>query len=413
MNVKTRRVVITGIGLITPLGLNVKDTWRRILNGKSGIRLIQTFDTSEFAVKFAGTIPNFNPESQGLSTKDVKKMDISIQMGLAAAIQAWKDSEIDINKTNTSRIGVSIGSGIGGLTSIVSNYESMKKKGVRKISPFFIPSSIINMISGQVSLRYGLKGPNIAIVSACATGTHNIGYSARTISFGDADIMITGGSEKASCELGIGGFLAARALSKRNNAPEKASRPWDKDRDGFVLGDGSGILVLEEYEHAKKRNAKIYAEIIGFGISSDAYHMTLPNGIGAYHSMKNAIKDASITVDKINYINAHATSTIAGDVVESQVIERIMGDYARKVMVSSTKSMIGHSLGASGAIEAIFSILSLYDQVVPPTINLDNIDLNCNLDYVPYEARNAKLNVTLSNSFGFGGTNGTVIFKRI
>lgn len=408
-----RRVVVTGLGLTTPLGLNVKDTWAGIVAGKSGIRPIDEFDTTDFSVKFAGTIPNFDPVAAGITPKDLKKMDVSIQMGLATAIEAWEDAGIEVTESNALRMGVSVGSGIGGLSSIEANQEALKKGGPRKISPFFIPAAIINMISGHVSMRFGLKGPNIAIVTACTTGTHNVGYAARTIAYGDADVMVAGGAEKASCELGIGGFAAARALSKRNDAPEQASRPWDKDRDGFVLGDGAGVLVLEEYEHAKARGAKIYAEIVGFGMSADAYHMTLPDGIGAYNAMKNAVADAGITPDQIQYINAHGTSTPAGDPVESQGVERLLGDAASKVMMSSTKSMIGHSLGATGAVEAAFSILAIRDQVAPPTINLDNVDEGCNLDYVPHEARQAKIDIALSNSFGFGGTNGTLIFKKV
>ena len=405
-----RRVVITGMGMISPLGLDVKSTWDGIIAGKSGIRPVTEFDTTDFPVKFAGTVQGFDP-TKYMSPKDVKKMDVSLQYGYAAAIEAWEDAGIVVNETNAHRIGVSIGSGIGGLTTMEETMRDLAEGGPRRISPFFIPASIINMISGHVAIKYGLKGPNIAIVTACTTGTHNIGYAGRSIMYGDADVMVAGGAEKASCALGIGGFAAARALSRRNDAPEKASRPWDKDRDGFVLGDGAGVMVLEEYEHAKARGAKIYAELIGFGMSADAYHMTLPSGDGAYHAMLNAIKDAHISPDQIDYINAHGTSTPAGDVTESQSVEKLVN--SRKVAISSTKSMIGHLLGAAEAVEAIFSVLAIRDQILPPTINLDNLDEGCNLDYVPNKARKAKVDVALSNSFGFGGTNGSVIFKKL
>ncbi len=407
-----RRVVVTGMGMLSPLGLDVKSTWEGIVAGKSGVRPITEFNASQFSVQFAATLVGFDP-TKYIPIKDVKKMDISLQYGFAAAVQAWEDAGITITEENAHRMGVAIGSGIGGLSTMEENFDAYLKGGPRRISPFFIPASIINMISGHISIKYGLKGPNIAIVTACTTGTHNIGYAMRTIAYGDADVMLAGGAEKASCPLGMGGFAAARALSKRNDDPERASRPWDKDRDGFVLGDGAGVIVLEEYEHAKKRGAKIYAELIGFGMSADAYHMTLPDGIGAYNAMVNAIKDAQIDVSAIDYINAHGTSTPAGDVVESQSIEKMMGAYAKQVSVSSTKSMIGHSLGATGAIEAIFSILAIRDQVAPPTINLDNVDEGCNLDYVPHHAKQRKIDVALSNSFGFGGTNGSLIFKKV
>ncbi|MDF2940451.1 MAG: beta-ketoacyl-[acyl-carrier-protein] synthase [Gammaproteobacteria bacterium] len=407
-----RRVVVTGLGMISPLGLDVASSWEGIIAGKSGIRMITEFDTTEFAVKFAGTIEGFDP-TQYIPVKDVKKMDISLQYGVAAACEAWSDAGITVTEENARRIGVSIGSGIGGLTTIQETAIEMSKEGPKRISPFFIPSAIINMISGQVAIRFGLKGPNIAIVTACTTGTHNIGYAARTIAYGDADVMVAGGAEKASCELGIGGFAAARALSRRNDAPEKASRPWDKDRDGFVLGDGAGVVVLEEYEHAKRRGAKIYAEIIGFGMSEDAFHMTMPDGVGSYYSMVNAVEDAGIMPSEIDYINAHGTSTPAGDVVESQTVEKFLGDHAKNVSMSSTKSMIGHALGAAGALEAIFCILAIRDQIAPPTINLENPAEGCNLDYVPNVAKKRKIDVALSNSFGFGGTNGTVIFKKL
>ncbi len=406
-----RRVVVTGLGMLSPVGLDVESTWAAILAGQSGIAPITNFDAQDFPVRFAGCVSNFEP-TEYITKKDVKKMDISLQYGFAAAVQAWRDAGIEVNEENAARIGVAIGSGIGGLTTMEDNFRQYIDNGPRKISPFFIPASIINMISGNVAIRFGLKGPNIAIVTACTTGTHNIGYAARTIAYGDADVMLAGGAEKASCALGLGGFAAARALSRRNDDPQKASRPWDKDRDGFVLGDGAGVMVLEEYEAAKARGAKIYAELTGFGMSADAYHMTLPDGIGAYHAMKNAVVDARISASEIDYINAHGTSTPAGDVIESQAVERLMGADAAKISISSTKSMTGHLLGAAGAIEAIFSVLSIRDQVAPPTINLENLDEGCHLDYVPNQAKKRDIEVALSNSFGFGGTNGSLIFKR-
>ncbi len=407
-----RRVVVTGMGIISSLGLNIEECWKNILAGKSGISLIDDFDTTDYPVKFAGTVKNFDPVLY-VGQKDVKKMDISLIYGVAAAEQAWKDTGIELTAELALRTGVSVGSGIGGLTNILNTVRVLDEGGPRRISPFFIPSSIINMISGQIAIRGGFKGPNISIVTACTTGTHNIGYAARTIAYGDADIMIAGGSEKASCELGLGGFAAARALSSRNEAPEKASRPWDRDRDGFVLGDGAGVLVLEEYEHAKARGAKIYAELVGFGASADAFHMTLPDGDGGYRAMQLAVQDAGLRPDQIDYINAHGTSTPAGDQVESQSVEKLMGNSAKQVACSSTKSMIGHLLGAAGAVEAIFSILAIRDNVAPPTINLDNVAEGCHLNYVPHIAQSKKIDVSLSNSFGFGGTNGSLIFKRV
>ena len=407
-----RRVVVTGIGMLTPVGIGREKSWKHIIAGKSGIKPITEFDTTDFAVKFAGTVPDFDPLNY-FEVKEIKKLDISLQYGIAASVEAWEDANLEVTEKNAKRIGVAVGSGIGGLTTIQDAALSYIDNGPRKISPFFIPSAIINMISGNVAIRFGVKGPNIAIVTACTTGTHNIGYAMRTIQYGDADVMICGGAEKASCALGIGGFAAARALSKRNDAPEKASRPWDKDRDGFVLGDGAGVMVLEEYEHAKARGAKIYAEIVGFGMSDDAYHITLPNGVGAEDAMRNALEDAQLSAAEVDYINAHGTSTPPGDIVESQAIERLMGEHAGQVSVSSTKSMIGHTLGAAGALEAIFSVLAIRDQIVPPTINLENIDEGCNLDYVPNKAKERKVDVAMSNSFGFGGTNGTVVFKKV
>lgn len=409
-----RRVVVTGLGLLTPVGNTVEESWKNIVDGKSGIRLITSFDASGFSARISGSVKDFDV-SQYISHKDQKKMDLFIHYGLAAGIQALDDSGIEVTDENAERIGVAIGSGIGGLPTIERNRDAFIAGGARKISPFFVPSSIINMVSGNLSIMRGLKGPNISIVSACTTGAHNIGDAARMISYGDADIMVAGGAEMATCALGVGGFAAARALSTRNDDPEAASRPWDKDRDGFVLGDGAGVIVLEEYELAKKRDAKIYCELVGYGMSGDAYHMTSPpaSGEGAARCMRNALNDAHLNAEDVGYINAHGTSTPAGDVAETRGVKLAMGDHAKKLVISSTKSMTGHLLGAAGGIEAIFSILALRDQVVPPTINLDNPDPECDLDYVAHTARDLKLNVSMSNSFGFGGTNGTCIFKTI
>ena len=409
-----RRVVVTGMGLVTPLGTNLEDSWQGILAGRSGVAPIEGFDTSAFTTRFGAQVKDFDVENF-MSKKDARKMDLFIQYGMAAAIQAITDSGLETTEENADRIGCAIGSGIGGLPMIEKNHELLQKGGPRKISPFFVPGSIINMISGNLAIRFGFRGPNIAITTACTSGTHNIGYSARTIAYGDADVMVCGGAEAASTPLGLGGFAAARALSTRNDDPQAASRPWDKDRDGFVLGDGAGVLVLEEYEHAKARGAKIYAELTGFGMSDDAYHMTLPpeDGRGAAAAMRNALKDASFNAEVINYINAHGTSTPAGDLAESRAVESVLGAAADKVAVSSTKSMIGHLLGAAGAVEAVFCILAIRDQVAPPTINLDNPQEGCNLDYVPKEARQMKINHALSNSFGFGGTNGSLIFSKV
>ncbi|MBB1487471.1 beta-ketoacyl-ACP synthase II [Oceanospirillum sediminis] len=409
-----RRVVVTGLGLVTPLGNNVKDSWDGILAGKSGIGPIEHFDTSGFSTQFGGSVKGFDI-SEYMPTKDARKMDTFIQYGMAAAIQAVADSGLECAEENAARIGVAIGSGIGGLPMIEANHSVLNEKGPRRISPFFVPGSIINMISGNLAIRFGFQGPNIAITTACTTGTHNIGYSARTIAYGDADVMLAGGAEMATTPLGLGGFAAARALSTRNDDPQAASRPWDADRDGFVLSDGAGVLVLEEYEHAKARGATIYAELTGFGMSDDAYHMTSPpeDGRGAAASMANAIKDSGLNPEQLDYINAHGTSTPAGDVAESRAVEKVLGDAASSVAVSSTKSMIGHLLGAAGAVEAVFSILAIRDQVAPPTINLDNPAEGCVLDYVPHTARDMKIDHALSNSFGFGGTNGSLLFSRI
>ena len=409
-----RRVVVTGLGLLTPVGNTVEESWKNIVAGKSGIAAITAFDASQFSTRISGSVKNFDA-GEYLSFKDIKKMDIFIHFGIAAGIQALDDSGIEVTEANAERIGVAIGSGIGGLPTIEKNRDAYVAGGPRKISPFFVPSSIINMVSGNLSIMRGLKGPNISIVSACTTGAHNIGDAARMISYGDADVMVAGGAEMATCALGIGGFAAARALSTRNDDPEAASRPWDVDRDGFVLGDGAGVVVLEEYELAKKRGANIYCELAGYGMSGDAHHMTSPSegGEGAARCMLNALNDAGLNPEDVDYINAHGTSTPAGDVAEAQAVKLALGDHAYNTVVSSTKSMTGHLLGAAGGIEAIFSILALRDQVVPPTINLDNLDPACDLDFVPNTARDLKLDVSMCNNFGFGGTNGTCVFKLV
>ena len=409
-----RRVVVTGLGIVSPVGNNLKDTWSNIVAGKSGVVTIDKFDTSDYPVKIAATVKDFDA-GDVIPAKDQKKMDTFIHYGLVAADEALKDSGLEITEENAERIGVAIGSGIGGLPMIEVNHDKLNQGGPRKISPFFVPGSIINMISGNFSIKYGVKGPNIAIVTACSTGTHSIGESARIIAYGDADVMFAGGAEMASSPLGIGGFAAARALSTRNDDPAAASRPWDADRDGFVLGDGAGVLVLEEYEHARARGAEIYAEVAGFGYNSDAFHMTMPvkDGSGAGRCMELAMNDAGINAEDIDYVNAHGTSTPAGDIAETNAVKRALGEHASNIVVSSTKSMTGHLLGAAGGIEAVFSVMSVRDQVVPPTINLDNPGEGCDLDYAPNEARDLKIDYALSNSFGFGGTNGTLIFKKL
>lgn len=408
-----RRVVVTGLGLVTPLGHTVKDTWENILAGKSGISLIDIFDTSQFASRIGGLIRDFDG-SRYLPRKELKKMDPFIHYGIAASVQAMEDAGLEVTEQNRERIGVAIGSGIGGLPGIEKGHDAYLAGGPRKISPFFVPSNIINMIAGNLSIMYGIQGPNYAIVSACSTGTHNIGDAARMIERGDADAMIAGGAEMATCPMGLGGFAAARALSTRNDEPEQASRPWDKGRDGFVLADGAGIVVLEAYELAHARGARIYAELLGYGKNSDAYHITLPpeDAGGASRCMALALQDAKLNPEDIDYINAHGTSTPAGDLAETLAIKKTFGLHAYRLAISSTKSMIGHLLGAAGGVEAIFSILAIRDQVAPPTINLYEPDEGCDLDYVPHTARELKIDVSLSNSFGFGGTNGTLIFKR-
>nr|ELR5097371.1 beta-ketoacyl-ACP synthase II [Providencia rettgeri] len=409
-----RRVVVTGLGMLSPVGNTVESSWKAVCDGQSGISLIEHFDTINHATKFAGLVKDFNYEDFGISRKDAKKMDPFIQYGIAAGFQAFKDAGLEVTEANATRIGAAIGSGIGGLGLIQDNCESLLHGGPRKVSPFFVPSTIINMVAGHLSIMYGFHGPSISIATACTSGVHNIGHAARMIAYGDAEVMVAGGAEKATTPLGVAGFGAARALSTRNDDPQAASRPWDKDRDGFVLGDGAGIIILEEYEHAKARGAKIYAEIAGFGMSSDAYHMTSPpeNGEGAALAMENALKDAGIQASDVGYINAHGTSTPAGDLAEAQAVVSVFGE-GTDVLVSSTKSMTGHLLGAAGAIESIFTILSLCDQTVPPTINLDNPDEACKLDFVPGHARKVEnMEYALCNSFGFGGTNGSLIFRR-
>jgi 3-oxoacyl-[acyl-carrier-protein] synthase II len=412
--VARRRVVVTGMGIISPVGNAVSEAWDNITNGRSGITPIDKFDVSAFTTRFSGSVRNFDSGAY-LEAKEARKMDIFVQYGLAAGIQAIRDSGFEIPVGMDDRVGVAMGSGIGGISAIEKNHEIVTTLGPRKISPFFVPGSIINMIAGNLAIMYGYKGPNFAITTACTTATHNIGMALRLIQYGDADVMIAGGAEMATTPVGLGGFCAARALSQRNDDPQRASRPWDRDRDGFVLSEGAGALVLEEYEFAKKRGAKIYAELVGFGMSDDAYHMTSPpaDGEGARAAMANALKDAAISVEQLHYINAHGTSTNAGDKAETVAVKSLMGAMANKVAVSSTKSMTGHALGAAGALEAIFTVLALRDQVAPPTINLDNPDEGCDLNFVPHTAQTMKIDYALSNSFGFGGTNGSILFRRI
>jgi 3-oxoacyl-[acyl-carrier-protein] synthase II len=409
-----KRVVITGLGIISPVGLSVRESWDNILGGRSGIGPITHFDVSAFPVRFGGAIRDFDV-TQYISPKESKKMDPFIHYGIAAACQAIADAGLEVTEQNAERIGVAIGSGIGGILGIEKGHKSFLDGGPRKVSPFFVPSSIINMISGNLSIMYGIKGPNIAIVTACATGTHNIGEAARVIAYGDADVMIAGGAEMATTPTGLGGFAAARALSTRNEDPQRASRPWDRERDGFVLSDGAGVVVLEEYEHARARGANIYAEVAGFGMSGDAFHMTQPpeGGEGAKRCMLNALRDARVEGAAVDYINAHGTSTPAGDKAETEAAKAAFGERAYRIPMSSTKSMTGHLLGAAGGVEAIFSVLAIRDQVAPPTINLDNPDAECDLDYVANTAREMKIEVALSNSFGFGGTNATLVFRKV
>ncbi|MGC8119285.1 beta-ketoacyl-ACP synthase II [Marinobacter sp. VGCF2001] len=409
-----RRVVITGMGMVSPVGNDVASSWEAIRAGRSGIGLIDRFDASAYTTRIGGAVKALDIESY-LSSKEARKLDVFIHYGLIAAQQAVDDSGLEqFGGLDKERVGVAIGSGIGGLEYIEKNVIQMEKSGPRKVSPFFVPASVINMISGNTAIRFGYQGPNIAIVTACTTGTHNIGYAARTIAYGDADVMLAGGSEMATTRSGVAAFSAARALSTRNDSPEQASRPWDRDRDGFVLSDGAGVVVLEELEHARARGATIYGEVIGFGMSDDAHHITAPpsSGEGAARSMKNAIRDAGISPDQIGYINAHGTSTQVGDVAEVAAVKSVFGSHAEKLAMSSTKSMTGHLLGAAGAVETIFSVLAVREGVLPPTINLDNPDEGCDLDFVAHKARDADVKIALSNSFGFGGTNGTLIVSR-
>lgn len=409
-----RRVAVTGLGLVTPVGGQVEDSWKNILAGVSGTSTITDFDVSAYNTRFSASVKEFDTAAY-FTPKEARKMDIFVHYGVAAGMQAIRDAGLEeADGLDLERVGVAIGSGIGGLPNIEAQHQALIAGGPRKVSPFFVPSTIINMISGNLSIKFGYKGPNLCMVTACTTGTHNIGDAARIIEYGDADVMVAGGAEMATCPLGLAGFGAARALSTRNDDPAAASRPWDKDRDGFVLGDGAGIMVLEEYEHAKARGAKIYCEVVGYGMSGDAHHMTLPSasGEGAARCMKAAMRNAGLEADDVDYINAHGTSTPAGDVAETDAIKTALGSHAQSVLVSSTKSMTGHLLGAAGGAEAVFSVLALRDQIAPPTINLDNPGEGCDLDYVANKSREASLKVTMSNSFGFGGTNGTLIFAK-
>lgn len=414
MSSKNRRVVVTGLGVISPVGNSVADAWKAITESKSGIANITSFDASAFSTRFAGEVKGFNVEEY-LDVKEARHMDKFIHFGMAAGIQAIQDSGITVTEENADRIGVIIGSGIGGLPMIEAQKEDYDKRGPRRISPFFVPASIINMISGNLSIKYGMRGPNLSIVTACTTGLHSIGAAARLIEYGDADVMIAGGAESTVSPLGLGGFASARALSSRNDDPATASRPWDKDRDGFVLGEGAGVMVLEEYEHAKARGAKIYAEVLGFGMSADAYHMTSPleDGAGGSKSAQNALKNAGINPDQVNYVNAHGTSTPQGDVAEVQGVKRTFGEHAKKLVVSSTKSATGHLLGGAGGLESVFTVLAIHNQVIPPTINLFNQDPACDLDFCANTAREATINYALKNSFGFGGTNGSLLFGKV
>ncbi len=407
-----RRVVVTGLGAITPVGIGVSETWKNIVAGKSGITRISKFDPSAFACQVAGEVKGFDV-AQYMPAKDARRMDVFMHYGLVAGMEAFKDSGLVVTEQNAERIGVCISSGIGGLPMIEDTHDDYLAGGPRKISPFFIPGTIINMISGNLSIMYGLKGPNFSVVTACTTGTHSIGESARIIEYGDADVMIAGGAEATISPLAIGGFSSARALSTRNDDPATASRPWDKDRDGFVMGEGAGVLVLEEYEHAKARGAKIYAELSGYGMSADAYHMTAPSTDGPKRSMVNALRNASLNANQVDYVNAHGTSTPLGDKNETEAIKLAFGDHAKKMVVSSTKSMTGHLLGGAGGIESLFCVLAIHDQVVPPTINIFEQDPECDLDYCPNTARNVKIDVAVNNNFGFGGTNGSLVFRKV
>jgi 3-oxoacyl-[acyl-carrier-protein] synthase II len=407
-----RRVVITGLGVVSPVGTGTANAWKNLIAGQSGITRITKFDTTNFTSQVAGEVKDFNVE-EFLPAKDARRMDTFIQYGLAAGIEAFKDSGLVVTEQNAERIGVEIGSGIGGLGLIESTNDVFDEGGPRKVSPFFIPGTIINMISGNLSIMFGLKGPNVAIVTACTTGTHCIGDAARMIEYGDADVMIAGGAEAAITKLSVAGFSMARALSTRNDDPATASRPWDKDRDGFVIGEGAGVMVLEEYEHAKARGAKIYAELVGYGMSADAYHMTAPNMDGPRRSMANALKNAGVNPSEVQFMNAHGTSTPLGDTNETNAIKATFGDHAYNLVVNSTKSMTGHLLGGAGGLESVFTVLSIYNQVSPPTINIFNQDPECDLDYCANTARDLKITYALKNNFGFGGTNGSLLFKKV
>ncbi len=409
-----RRIVVTGLGIISPVGNDVASAWASIVAGRSGIGAVTHFDASAYPTRIAGEVHDFDP-AQYVPPKDVKKMDLFIHYGIAAGIQALRDSGLAVGADNAERIGVAVGAGIGGIATIERTSLILHEGGPRKVSPFFVPSSIINMISGNLSIMLGLKGPNIACVTACTTATHNIGLAMRTIQYGDADVMLAGGAEYATTGVSMGGFCSARAMSTRNDEPQRASRPWDRDRDGFVLSDGAGVLLLEEYEHARRRGARIYCELVGFGMSGDAYHITAPseNGEGAARCMTNAIRDAGVNPQQVQYINAHGTSTQLGDKGEVDAAKTVFGDHAKRLMISSTKSMTGHLLGAAGGVEAIFTALAIHDGVIPPTINLDAPGEGCDLDFVPHTARQARIDIALSNSFGFGGTNGTLVFRRL
>ncbi len=409
-----RRVVVTGLGCVSPVGNTVASSWDALIAGKSGIATITKFDASAFSTTFAGEVKGFNVEDY-MPGKEARHMDTFIHYGMAAGIQAMQDSGLEVTEANAEHIGVIVGSGIGGLPMIEQTHAELTNRGPRRISPFFVPASIINMISGHLSIKYGLKGPNLAIATACTTGLHCIGEAGRMIEYGDADVMIAGGAESTVSPLGLGGFAAARALSGRNDDPATASRPWDKDRDGFVLGEGAGVMVLEEYEHAKARGAKIYAELLGFGMSADAHHMTAPleDGDGARRSMVSAMRNAGINADQIHYVNAHGTSTPLGDIAETVAIKRALGDHAKQIVVNSTKSMTGHLLGGAGGLESVFTVLAVHNQLSPPTINIFNQDPSCDLDYCANQAREMPINIAVKNSFGFGGTNGTLIFSKV
>ena len=411
MTMAKRRVVVTGLGLITPVGIGVESSWKNILNGVSGISNITKFDTTGFKSQVAGEVKNFDPDLY-LNPKDSRRMDTFMQFGLVAGIEAFHDSGLEVTEENSERIGVSIGSGIGGINSIEVTSDNFDQGGPRKVSPFFVPGTIINMISGNLSIMFGLKGPNISIVTACTTGTHSIGDAGRMIEYGDADVMIAGGSEAAITELTVAGFSAAKALTQRNDDPKTASRPWDKDRDGFVIGEGAGVMVLEEYEHAKRRGAKIYCELSGFGMSADAYHITAPSIDGPKRSMINAINNSGINLDEVGYINAHGTSTPLGDLNEANAIKETFGKHAYDLVVNSTKSMTGHLLGGAGGIESVFTALAIHHQVSPPTMNIFNQDAACDLDFAANEAKEINIKAALKNNFGFGGTNGSLIFKK-